>query len=142
NNPSQKGSKMFNSMRNLPRSSCWLFILTLLFMLSVGCGDDSSENNNKQPDSDVGIEDTGDNDTDPGDDDTGNNGNNDTGNNDTGDGDTDINNPDPTTSIVTCPTTIPPPTSGRLCDVTPGSGALTMIQGTVLSGTTIFENGS
>lgn len=128
---------MRSLIRRLPGSSLWFLIFSLLFMLSIGCGDDDPQNN--KPGADTGLEDVGNNNNNDTGDDTG--GNNDTGG-DTG-GDTDTGNPpDPETSIVTCPTVIPAPTSGRLCDVTAGTNALTMIQGTILSGTTVFENGS
>ncbi len=108
-------------------------------MLAMGCGGDDPKNNN--PGDDTGLSDAGNNANNTSDIVENNGG--DTNPNTDVDTDTDTGNPpDPQTSIVTCPTVIAAPTTGRLCDVTAGTNALTMIQGTVLSGTTIFENGS
>src|SRR5690554_2702191 len=126
---------MRSFMRKVPGSSLLLLIFSLLFILTMGCGDDDPKNN--KPGDDSGLTDVGNNGNN--DDDTGGNNGGDTG----GDAGGDTGNPtDPVSSVVTCPTSIPSPTSGRLCDVTAGTNALTMIQGTILSGTTVFENGS
>lgn len=120
-------------------------ILILLMFSAAACGDDSNPGNNDPNDvADAGTDTEGGedifDDTDSTDPDAG-----DLDGEDPDGDDPDADDPDTTDptdeTIVTCdnPTTAPP--QGRSCRTTQGSSNLVLMQGTVLAGDTVYENG-
>ncbi|MFU8805480.1 MAG: amidohydrolase family protein, partial [Bradymonadaceae bacterium] len=119
---------------SLIRHAKWLAIIAIM-LLSVACGKDPVDRDPVP--TDAGF----DTDVWEGDaDEDGSSGSEDV--EDDAETDTDPVDPiDPGGEVIECERPIAPPTSGELCDVTPGTSGYTLIHGTILAGTKIYKEG-